>query len=310
MPFGMSDYIQSIVVQGRVYVGGGFAFGKHGIVMEYNTSSEKWAQLPQYQARFFGMTAFNNQLVLVAVGGWDTNRYGKVLGVWGADSREWTHPYPEMPTARSGCSAVVYKEWLIVAGGVSGGGRKVSSVEVMNIDTKQWHTGQPTPTPWDSMKTAIVGDMCYFMGGCTSTSGYPGTDSVYCVSLPALISQAQTREHSHIEWKEKRRQGIAQSAPLSISGSLLAIGGRDITSYKGVTTIHLYQPDTGKCVKVGDLPTPRSTCTCAMITDREILVAGGGKTSKTLDLALIPCVQPNYWAAMHYTTTKLEDLAL
>ena len=47
----------------------------------------------------------------------------------------------------------------------------------------------------------------------------------------------------------------------------------------------------GEWVKVGDLPTPRSSCTCAIITDREILVAGGHSqpgSSETLHLALIP----------------------
>ena len=145
------------------------------------------------------------------------------------------------------------------------------------------------------MKATVVGDMCYFMGGYTSTSGFRGTDSVYCVSLPALISQAQSwvsRESSHQEWKEKRRLGIARSAPLSISGSLLAVGGRDITSCNDITAIHLYQPDTGEWVKVGDLPTSCSSCTCAMIADGGILVAGGYSdgaisSSKTVDLALI-----------------------
>jgi N-acetylneuraminic acid mutarotase len=57
-----------------------------------------------------------------------------------------------------------------------------------------------------------------------------------------------------------------------------------------VTAIHLYQPDTEEWVKVGDLPTPRSHCTCAMITDREMLVAGGNDGARKLsnvDIALI-----------------------
>ena len=226
----------------------------------------------------FGMTVINSQLVLVG-GKFPIGGYGKVLGVWGAKSRKWTHPYPEMPTARSQCSVAVFKEWLIVAGGLSGGiWIPVSSVEVMNTDTKQWHAGQPTPTPWRGMKTAIVGDMCYFMGGHTTTSDFSGTGSVFCVSLPALISQAQSRvsrENSHSAWKEIRGLGIQLSAPLFISGSLLAVGGCDIASGNDTTAIHLYQPETGEWVKVGDLPTPRRNFTCAMITNREILIAGG-----------------------------------
>ena len=67
---------------------------------------------------------------------------------------------------------------------------------------------------------------------------------------------------------------MTQSTPLSISGALLAVGGVDKDDAE-VSTIRLYQPDTGEWVKVGDLPTPHSGCTCAMIGDRELLVAGG-----------------------------------
>ena len=70
MPFGMSDYVQSVVVEGTVYVGGGLA--GHGsdnnyIVMTYNISTGKWATLPPYRAGYFAMTAINNQL---GVSGW------------------------------------------------------------------------------------------------------------------------------------------------------------------------------------------------------------------------------------------------
>ena len=291
MPFGMTDYIQSVVVQEKVYVGGGDATKDMKIVMEYDITSAKWAELPPYQVRSFGMAVINNQLVLV--GGYGGDRDSKVLGVWGADGREWTHPYPEMPTARSKCSVVAYKDWLVVACGVSNGWA-ASSVEIMHTFTKQWHTGQPTPMSWFGMKTAIVGDICYFMGGYASSSRLLVTDSVYCVSLPALISQAQSqvsRENSHRVWKEIHGLEITLSAPLSVSGSLLAVGGRDIASRNDTTAIHLYQPDTGEWVKVGDLSTPRYSCTCAiMIRDRKILVAGGSTRNHkicTLNLAYI-----------------------
>ena len=107
MPFGMAG--QSVVVQGRVYVGGGWVgFGSddHNIVMEYDISSGKWAKLTPYRACYFAMTVINNQLVLV--GGEEHGGCSKVLGVWRAESKEWTHPYPDMPTARPSCSAVVY----------------------------------------------------------------------------------------------------------------------------------------------------------------------------------------------------------
>ena len=122
------------------------------------------------------MTAINNQLV--SVGGEEhSGGRSKVLGVW---NKQWTHLYPEMYTARSRCSAIVHNEWLVVAGGRSASGVPLSSVEVMNTNSKQWYAGSPTPTPWSHLRTATVGDECYFMGGYTNT--------VYSVCLSALVT--------------------------------------------------------------------------------------------------------------------------
>ena len=298
MPFGMSDYVQSVVVEGTVYVGGGYA-GKdkdsNYIVMTYDIFTRKWATLPPYRACYFAMTAISNQLVLV--GGSEHGDRTKVLGMWNADDKQWTHPYLDMHTERANCSAVVYREWLVVAGGVSTSGDALSSVEVMNTDTKQWHAGPPTPTPWSYMRTAVVGDTCYFMGGVILGVS---TNKVYTVSLSALtsglltsgLSSKEPRKDKSPMWSEISGMQFIYSTPLSISGSLLAVGGRD-ENYETINAIHFYQPDTGKWVKVGDLPTPRRDCTCTMITDKEMLVAGGGDginypdVLKNTDIALL-----------------------
>ena len=286
MPFGMGDYVQSVVVEGTVYVGGGRASSDNNyIVMTYDISTGKWATLPPYRASDFTMTAINNQLVLV--GGHVHGGRSKVVGVLDADNKQWTHPYPEMHTARSKCSAVVHNEWLVVAGGWPASGAILSSVEVMNTNSKQWYAGPPTPIPWRSMKTATVGDECYFMGGYNVT-GY-ATNTVYSVSLSALTTGLNSGTRKGQIWKEISGLQTTRSTPLSISGSLLAVGGMDKDS-KTVTAIHLYQPDTGEWVKVGDLPTPRWKCTCAMITDREMVVAGGtsrGDRLKRMDISSI-----------------------
>ena len=185
-------------------------------------------------------------------------------------SKQWTHPYPDMTTARYKCSAISYKHWVVVAGGY-GAGVTLSSVEVMNIETKQWYTGHPTSLAWGEMKTAIVGDMCYFMGG--DIEGYY-TTKVYSVSLPALISQLNSDSSAKDTqmWKELPQLPVTRAAPLSIDGSLLAVGGRDKVN---TSALHLYQPDAGQWVKVADMPTSRRVCTCLNITDKELLVAAG-----------------------------------
>ena len=275
MPFGMGGYVQSVVVEGTVYVGGGNTGGgvsNNFIVMTYDISTGKWATLPPYRVCDFAMTSISNQLVLV--GGVE---YSKVMGVWDTDIEQWTHPYPEMLTARSSCSAVVYNEWLIVAGGVTTGGAVLSSVEVMNIESKQWYAGPQTCVPWYLMKAVIVGNECLFLGGYTGMNTFSATATsiMYSVSLPKLVSNLESGETYGQIWKEISGLQTAYSTPLCISGSLFAVGGSD-KDRKAVTTIHLYQPDTGEWVKVGDLPTPRYWCTCALLnSNEEVFVAGG-----------------------------------
>ena len=290
MPLRKGGYIQSVMVQQKVYIGGeNNSFNSHENdhkVMEYDILSGKWSTLPPYRACDFGMVKINNQLVLV--GGLEQDSRIKLLGAWRAESKEWTHPYPEMPTARSQCSAVMYNKWLVVAGGWSEQGLHLSSVEIMDTINKQWYTGPPTPTAWTSMKTATVGDTCYFMGGSTSGS----TNKVYSVSLSTLTSQllnpkSATKRKGQI-WKEVSGLQVFESTPLSINGSLLALGGWK--DDEAVTEIHIYQPETGEWVKVGDLPPQHYQCTSVMISDREILVAGGWKNAygqKRTDIAVL-----------------------
>ena len=289
MPLGMSGSIVSAVVQGKVYVGGGKADKESDEykVMEYTPSSGEWTTLPPYRARRFVVTVIHNQLVLV--GGFKS----KMLGVWRADLKAWTHPYPDMHTACASCSAAVHAEWLVVAGGYDEKNLNLLSVEVLNTATKQWYAGPPMPTPTWGMKTAILGDMYYSMGGYGDDDKL--TKTVLSVSLPALIRHTNSTPSSKGEpeeqiWKEIPGLPLLGSAPLSIRGSLLAVGGRNEDG-EATTAIHLYQPVTREWVRVGDMPTPRYFCACTRISDREVLVAGGRTEMKgdRLESLLVIC---------------------
>lgn len=236
------------------------------------------------------MAAVSKQLVLVGGKKHDMGEPVKILGVW--DETSWTHPYPQMPTARCGCSAVVYDEWLVVAGGVVASITTLDCVEVLNTDSRQWYAGAPTLKPLYCMKTAIAGDKGYFMGG-TDETGSPDITNVYQVDVRKLIQNLSTqtqqlnideKEYREIIWQEiPLPSQLYGSTPVSVNEFLLAVGGVD-NNDKPVTAIHLYQPADRKWVVVGELPNsrPRRLCTCAMITDSKLLVAGGEITRAEL----------------------------
>ena len=72
------------------------------------------------------------------------------------------------------------------------------------------------------------------------------------------------------------------SAVASLSGSLLAVGGRG----KGIptsTAVHVFVPLTNSWVRVptGDLPELRCACTAVQLSFNQVLVDGGADNIKT-----------------------------
>ena len=121
------------------------------------------------------------------------------------------------------------------------------------------------------MVSAIVGDEWYFMGGYSELAG---NKQVFHVSLPVITSRAVSWSPTNPAlWHTLPDMPLYYSAALALHGSLLAVGGYHNQHYS--SAIHLYQPGRGEWVKVGDLPTARSSCSCTLLPSGEILVAGG-----------------------------------
>ena len=267
MPCAMSGFIQSVEVEGTVYVGGGGTNrGKDDyIVMAYDTQSYKWHTLPPYRAKTFALTAIYNKLVLV--GGSHDGYAMDQLGVWQTDFKEWTCPFPPMLTRRSSPSVTSYKNWLVVAGGYRG--RSLSTVEILDVDNKRWSTGPSTPIPWNSMKSSLIGDTWYLMGGRHDGSM---VNDFYSVSLEALVSHSASGS-SNI-WRKLAHLNSLSSSPVNIGGSLLAVCGLDEENRKPVSTIQCYVPETNAWVLAGELPCALHNCTCIMTSDKVYVIGG------------------------------------
>ena len=271
MPFAMSDYIQSVIIQEMMYVGGGYGYPTNNrhIVMTYNIISQEWSRLPQHTARSFTMTVIHNKLTLV--GGLDHNlRDTNILGVWDADRRKWTHPYIPMPIPRHNSSAAVCRQWLIVAGGWSGV-TNLSSVEVLDIPSNQWYRAPSTPVPWSRMKSAVVGDTWYLMGGYENEK----TDQVYSVSVSVLISHINNT--SERIWNTISSLGLCCSTPVCMGESLLAVGGSKSQSFESVSTILHFIPDRNEWREVGQLTASLHDVACSLTSNNHFLVAHENK---------------------------------
>ena len=271
MPIKMGTTVQSVVIGQSLYVGGG-ADNDHDMstVMKLDLQRDEWIKLPRYNAIWFAMTSFFNQLVLV--GGHDpvTEEPNNLIAVF--TSGRWTNPYPPMNTARDSPTAVSCIKYIIVAGGYDDRGWHTSSVEMLDVALLKWYIAESLPNPRASVKSTFIGNTLYLMGGLNHT-GLP-TKVVHKVDLNELITRAVSKQATPILWQVISDTPLEYSAPLNIGGSLLAVGGCD-DHLSPSSSIHLYQPDTRRWVKVGDLPIARYHCTCSVLPSGNVIVAGG-----------------------------------
>ena len=273
MPSPMTGYIQSVAVGRTVYVGGGdVGWGSESsyIVMAYDIQSLNWHSLPSYKTREFAMAVVKNQLVLV--GGHDrSDNDSNMVAMWDASKRQWTHPFPPMPTARYSCSAVAYKQWLVVVGGWACG--SMSSVVMLDVDRKQWYSAPRAPQPWCDMMSTLMGEQWYLMGG--YDDGGVVVKQVYSVSLSALVSQINSKSSPLTIWKTLPASNCNHSTPLCVGGALLLLGGKTVQESQVVSAIHRYVPETEEWVEEGALPCPLRNFTCTLTSDGKVLLAGG-----------------------------------
>ena len=270
MPIKMGYSVQSVVIGDAVYVGGGDDAGDdRNSCTVMKLEQDQWTKLPKYTAKWFAMASLANRLVLV--GGRDprNNKRTNQLSVFG--SGEWTHPYPPMNIARHSSTAVSFNNHIIVAGGYDDKSL-TSSVEVLDVASRRWYIAQSLPNPLLSLKSILIGNTLYLIGGLDHT-GMP-TKTVHHVDLNELIAKTLSNLDTPTLWQTLQEVPLEWSAPLSIGRSLLAVGGLDDRA-KPSSSIHLYQPDTRRWVKVGDLPTARYCCTCSVLPSGEVIVAGG-----------------------------------
>ena len=267
MPFSMSRNIQVLFLNGMLYIGGGDAerteVENEFKIMSYNMSSNHWNEAISYRTKWFAMVSVDNKLTLV--GGCDKDRKdANIVGV--RKNENWTFPFPSMPTSRSHCSAATYKIWLIVAGGVTIDLDTLSIIEVLNLDTKQWQNVCDASITFYAMKSVVLDDTWYLMGG---YCGYTITHDVYAVQLNDLVAN----QESINTWKELPKLRYFYSSPVLMGNKLLAVGGR-ISAYDSADTIYMYRTDENKWILAGLLPCALNNCASVIISNMMYIFGG------------------------------------
>ena len=289
-------------------------------VFWYNPFTDEWNQLPPCLLVAFAMAQFRGSLITVGGSVPSVGAVGKVYR-FKEQSQKWEEFPQTMPTARFLPCVATTQSTIAASGGCISIQDSIpvpcAAVEVYSSETSQWHTADPLPVPCGGMTSVTITDIWYQLGG--AGNDYNLTPTVLYTSLAALIQKATSPTHHSASpmsvWKTLPDTPLLGSAAASLSGSLLAVGGRShkaellparsLSFFRSLffpthsspmklsPAVHIFFPLTNSWVRAttGDLPEPCLACTAVQLSSNQLLVVGGrdeqNKRTKTIFLGSI-----------------------
>ena len=284
-PCQMGRYYDTVVDDSTVYC----RHGTNNKIYAYHIPSSNWSPMPDCPPRSgFAIAIISGLLTTIGGYGNDVKNTNKLFSLTreGSD-RKWTEKFPPMPTKRYGVSAVCTGTALIVAGGAGDNEQSLKTVEVLNTETRQWHTATDLPEPLAESSLTLCGDIVYLLGG--YNKGYDGTNSVYSCSLSSLLLptgskslvellvSTLTQSTRDSTWNRVADLPVIFSTSVTLHGRLLAIGGKD-SDNKPTTAVRMYQPTTNSWEVISHMTTTRYRCLAAVLPDNQLMVVGGWTT--------------------------------
>ena len=261
---------QSIVIDGKVYFGGGITNDddKRYLVHCYSPTENQWTTLPPLPVKWFGLGQFNGKLVAVGGAKKDKKKRPKVYVF---DLQKWKSTViPPMTVARTFPAVSSLSKLLIVAGGNIEGGHDTNTVEIFQQATSQWHQGASLPRACCNLTLIHSGYTLYALGG------YDQPSQLNQVLWTSISDLFQIQDPTKPTWRTLQSSPSYQPAPIMLLGNLLAVGGWKLpVGEVAQKSIHMYSATTNSWVYFSDLPEPCAWTTCAVLSATEILVIGG-----------------------------------
>ena len=243
--------------------------------------NEQWSRLPKNPNWNFSLAVIDG--LLTSVGSRDSRgSTNTLLSLTGEGERnKWSEVFPPMPTPRYSTACITTEKALVVAGGYAAGGDDVATVEVIDINTKQWTTVCPLPQKLWSLSGVVCGDSLYLAGG---VRGLTWSKSVFTCSLPDLWQPETlgsrirwTLTRSNV-WKEISSLPVTRFTLASFGGHLLAIGGRDDPGNR-TTDVYRHDSHTDSWHVICQMKKKRSLCLAVTLPEDQLIIVGGGTTS-------------------------------
>ena len=244
-------------------------------VFAYDSEKDDWSKLPECPQRDFGLAVINN--LLTAVGGEPSGLFSYTNHLVSFNGSKWVTIFPPMPTKRCWPAVISAQNYLIAAGGV-GVAETLSTVEVMNIATREWYTAASLPEPVCDMSATVCGGRLYLLGG--EDKNYRPTQVVFTCTLDFLLHSchqpSQTPPHTNEAgvWQRIADVPTTYSTCTTLNGRVLAVGG-EYSHYTRTTDVYMYNANSW--IIVGHKSTARILC--LVVGLRDCIIAVGGYAS-------------------------------
>ena len=212
-------YHTAIWLNELVYLGGGYELDKcghmHGShrIDIYNPVENSWGSPISSPQSLFAMTVVDDHLV--TAGGEDkTSKISDKLLVMDNDQ---LNEYATLRAPRKLATAFGHEKMLIVVGGEDERHTRLSTTELLDINTKQWYVCNDLPQPHYWLRSVVLDNTVYLLGGLDQVGNY--SPMVFAASLETLCSH-------QLKWTSSINTPWCSSTPLCISShSRLVVGG-------------------------------------------------------------------------------------
>ena len=247
------------------------------IIWGYNSAQEQWFQLADCPNVFFALAMING--CLTAIGGQRSHGgvepTNELLSLVVGEHQLWVELNAPMPTKRTNATAVTTKEVLVVAGGANT--KKMDTVEIMILATKQWSVAMSLPHPVESASSAYcpTTEQLFLMGG-DEESG-PMKSVLMCTMDKLLHSCARFNriQDSSEVWETTAELAVSYPTCLVIQERLLALGGIESEGQQDSRTVFDYDFSTKTWKPLTLIPSPTHKLLAAMLPSNKLMVVGG-----------------------------------
>ena len=252
-------------------------------IFELDTSSNNgrnWTtRFPKCPTMYFGLGELDGNLVVVGGQQEDKDKQPIISAkVFVLDQKNsWSEDViPPMNIPRMRACVVSFKGCIAACGGLEANSSRDCSVaiEIYRPKRKEWCKITPLPAPRAALRTTVIDNMLYLLGGFyPDLTGVSERDCL-CIELENLFLDDTSAPRS---WNvDIAKTPYHSSAPANICGSLLAIGGALNQRTQTLTdAICAYSPIMNKWYQVDRLPIELSSATATTLSGGELVVLGG-----------------------------------